>query len=47
MNLTISGHHIALTPALRDHIESKLSRIRRHFDRVIDIHVILTGDHFV
>jgi len=45
MNLTISGHHIALTPALRDHIESKLSRIRRHFDHVIDIHVILTGDH--
>lgn len=47
MNLTISGHHVAVTPMLRDHIESKLSRIRRHFDHVIDIHVILTGDHLV
>ena len=45
MNLTISGHHMAVTPGLRDHVESKLSRIRRHFDHVIDIHVILTGDH--
>ena len=45
MKLTVSGHHMAVTPGLRDHVESKLSRIRRHFDHVIDIHVILTGDH--
>lgn len=44
MNLTISGHHIEITPSLRDYVESKLVRIRRHFDHVIDIHVILTGD---
>ena len=45
MNLTVSGHHMAVTPGLRNHVESKLSRIRRHFDHVIDIHVILTGNH--
>jgi len=45
MNLTISGRHISITPAIRSHIESKLSRIRRHFDHVIDVSVILTADH--
>ena len=44
MNLTISGHHIAVTPSIRSYVESKLSRIRRHFDHVIDVNVILTMD---
>lgn len=41
MNLTISGHHLELTPAIRDYVETKLERIKRHFDHVIDIAVIL------
>jgi putative sigma-54 modulation protein len=45
MNLTISGRHISITPAIRGYVESKLSRIRRHFDHVIDVSVILTADH--
>src|SRR5690349_1588214 len=42
MNLTVSGHHVAVTPALRDYVEDKLSRIKRHFDHVIDVSVILS-----
>lgn len=45
MNLTISGHHLELTPAIREYVQSKLERIKRHFDHVIDIAVILTVDH--
>ena len=44
MNLTISGHHLELTPAIREYVESKLSRIKRHFDDVLDITVILSVD---
>ncbi len=44
MNLTISGHHLELTPAIRDYVHAKLERIRRHFDHVIDAAVILTVD---
>lgn len=44
MNLTISGHHLELTPAIREYVESKLIRIKRHFDDVIDISVILSVD---
>ena len=44
MNLTISGHHLDLTPAIRGHVLNKLDRVRRHFDHVIDVSVILTVD---
>ena len=44
MNLTISGHHLDLTPAIREYVQNKLVRIKRHFDHVIDISVILSVD---
>ena len=44
MNLKISGHHLDLTPALRAYVESKLERIKRHFDNVIDVTVTLSID---
>lgn len=42
MNLTISGHHLEITPALRNYVTHKLDRINRHFDQVVDIKVLLT-----
>ena len=42
MNLDITGHHIDLTDALRDYVTEKLKRVERHFDHLIDAHVILT-----
>ena len=47
MNLSISGHHLEVTPALRDYVTQKLGRITRHFDRVIDIKAFLTVDKLV
>jgi putative sigma-54 modulation protein len=44
MNLTISGHHLEVTPAIREYVQNKLERVKRHFDQVIDIAVILTVD---
>lgn len=41
MQLNISGHHIELSPALNDYIKSKLQRVQRHFDHVVDAHVVL------
>ena len=45
MNLTISGHHLEVTPAIREYVQTKLERVKRHFDQVIDIAVILTVDN--
>ena len=42
MNLTVSGHHVAVTPAMRAYVQSKMDRITRHFDHVIDVNVILS-----
>ena len=42
MNLTIHGNHLEVSPALREHVASKLGRIERHFDQVIDATVQLT-----
>jgi putative sigma-54 modulation protein len=44
MNLNVSGHHLDVTPAIRTYVHSKLERVARHFDHVIDAHVILTVD---
>ncbi len=42
MNLTISGHHLEVTPALRGYVTQKLDRIMRHFDQVVDVRVLLS-----
>jgi len=42
MNLTISGHHLEVTPSLRSYVTTKLDRIKRHFDQVMDVKVLLT-----
>ncbi len=42
MNLTISGHHLEVTPALRTYVTSKIDRISRHFDQVVDVKVLLS-----
>ncbi|HUX81880.1 MAG TPA: ribosome-associated translation inhibitor RaiA [Halothiobacillus sp.] len=42
MQIEITGHHVDITEALRDHVQSKFTRLKRHFDKVINVHVILT-----
>ena len=39
MNLTISGHHLEVTTALRNYVTTKLDRlVVRHKDRLQDHH---------
>ena len=45
MNLTISGHHLEVTPALRSYVTTKLDRITRHFDQLVDIKVLLSVEN--
>jgi len=44
MNLNLTGNHIAITPAIRDYVVTKLERVTRHFDHVIDVNVVLSVD---
>ncbi|NCN87942.1 MAG: ribosome-associated translation inhibitor RaiA [Gallionella sp.] len=47
MNLNLTGHHLEITPAIREHMLSKLGKVKRHFDNVIDVNVILSVDKLV
>jgi putative sigma-54 modulation protein len=42
MNIYLTGHHVEITPPIRDYVSSKLARITHHFDHVIDVNVVLT-----
>lgn len=42
MHINLTGHHVDITDALRDYVTSKFERLERHFDNVVDAHVILT-----
>ncbi len=44
MNLNLSGHHLEITPAIREYVTVKLVRLTRHFDHVIDVNVVLSVD---
>ena len=43
MNLSVSGHQLEVTPAIRGYVSDKIERIRRHFDHVVDAHVIISS----
>lgn len=42
MNLHLTGHHVEITPSIREYVTHKLERISRHFDHVIEVNVVMT-----
>jgi putative sigma-54 modulation protein len=42
MNLHLTGHHVDITPPIRQYVSSKLARITHHFDHLIEVNVILS-----
>jgi putative sigma-54 modulation protein len=38
----MTGHHLEITPSIRDYVSAKMTRINRHFDHVIDVNMILS-----
>lgn len=47
MQVIISGHHLEITDALRAYTEEKFAKLARHFDKVTDVHVILSVEKLV
>ena len=41
MQLNLSGHHLDITSAIRQHTSDKLSKIKHHFDNVMNVNMIL------
>ncbi len=42
MRLTVTGHHVEITPAMRSYVEKRLERVTRHFDAIQDASFILS-----
>ena len=42
MQIQIDGHHVDVTESMHDYIHNKLTRVERHFDQVVDVHVVLS-----
>ena len=47
MNLKLIGNHVEITEALREYVTSKIGKITRHFDHVIDVSVILSVEKLI
>jgi len=42
MQINLTGHHVDITEPLKGYVDSKFDRLARHFDDVINVHVILS-----
>lgn len=47
MQLSISGHHLEVTDAIKDYVSSKIARLERHSDRITSTQVILSVDKLI
>ena len=41
MQINLTGHHIDITDALREYVDTKFAKLERHFDHINNVHVIL------
>lgn len=41
MQINLTGHHVEITDSLRNYVDSKFSKLERHFDHISNVHVIL------
>ncbi len=42
MQINLSGHHVEVTSSLREYVNTKFSKLERHFDHINNVHVVLT-----
>lgn len=41
MQINLTGHHVDITDALREYVDTKFAKLERHFDHITNVHVIL------
>ncbi|MBO1254300.1 ribosome hibernation promoting factor [Alteromonas sp. 5E99-2] len=41
MQINLTGHHVDITDSLRTYVDTKFSKLERHFDHISNVHVIL------
>jgi putative sigma-54 modulation protein len=46
MQMMVTGRHVDITEPLRSHIEKKIQKISKHFDRLIEVRVVLSVEKY-
>ena len=41
MQLNLSGHHLDITSSIRQHTSDKLTKIKHHFDNIMNVNMTL------
>ncbi|BBA34093.1 ribosomal subunit interface protein [Methylocaldum marinum] len=47
MQISVTGHHVDVTEALKNYVLEKMQRIERHFDKIVNVHVVLEVEKLV
>ncbi len=47
MQINISGHHVEVTQALKDYVQSKVDKLERHFEYITNVQVTLTVEKLI
>ncbi len=47
MQINLTGHHVEITDSLREYVDSKFTKLERHFDHINNVHVILNVEKLI
>jgi len=47
LQLSITGHHIDVTDSLRAYVTNKFVRLERHYERMTNVHVVLSVEKLI
>lgn len=47
MQVNISGHHVEVTPPMKQYVQKKLKRITEHYDSITNIQITLSIEKMV
>ena len=47
MNVQLTGHHVEVTPAIREHLVGKLERVKHHFDHAVEVKAIFSVEKHI
>lgn len=42
MQINLTGHHVEITEALRASVNTKFTKLEKHFDQINNVYVVLT-----
>ena len=47
MQINLTGHHVEITTSLKEYVDTKFTKLERHFDHINNVHVILNVEKLV